>query len=212
MSTRVHGACSMARARGFTFTEVLVVMVIMGLTAGITAAAWDRAMNRTATMQAARLVQKALLEARMRATYRGLNHIVVVDPERHEVALWEDSGSPFGNLDKDDRRIGTTTWPEAVELALPDGSPSLPNPFGGSDVTRAWTLPDADGVAWSGAREGLLATPQGALASVEEKPEIIGSGAMVFSSARGDTVCVGVEGQFGTVHWYRLVGGAWKRG
>jgi len=212
MNERLDARCSGARSRGFTFTEVLVVLVLMGLTATVTGAAWERAMTRAATMQAARLVQQALLEARMLAVYRGLNHFVVVDPAARAVELWEDSGAPFGELDDHDRRLALTPWPAAVDLALPRGTGSMPNPLGGVEVTRAWFLPRAQGVRWNGAIEGVLATPEGALASVADTPAVIASGAMVFSNGRGETVSIGLRGQLGTVRWFRWSAGEWKRG
>jgi prepilin-type N-terminal cleavage/methylation domain-containing protein len=212
MCERIERRRAPARSGGFTFTEVLVVLVLMGLTATVTGAAWERAMSRAATMQAARLVQQSLLEARMLAVYRGLNHFVVVNPEARSVELWEDCGTPFGALDPQDRRVAASNWPEAVDLALPEGAPSLPHPLGGPDVTRAWFLPRAQDEGWTGSPESLLATPQGALASVADPPVVVPSGAIVFSNGRGETVSLGLRGQFGSVRWFRWTDGAWKRG
>ena len=197
---------------GHSLVEVLIVLALLALTATISSLAWSHYLGRTATMQAASIVRGKISEARMLAVYRGLNHFVVLDPSQRTVSIYQDSSVPLGEFDDGDPRIGTEHWPDTVHVAFPPSETTLPNPLDGNTMYDAWSIPRAEGPGWLGALHGLLATPSGALASADLEPEVIHAGVIVFTNDVGQTVSLGIRGQFGNVQWFRLVGSGWQEG
>ena len=65
------------RARGFTLMELMVVVVLIGLLAGLAAPSMVRARNDRLTFDYARQTSEILHAARSRATGRGSAHLVV---------------------------------------------------------------------------------------------------------------------------------------
>lgn len=196
---------------GFSYVELVLVVGLMALALLISAAAWQSAMARSRPMQAARLVQNAILEARMLAVYRSLHHFVVLDPQQRSVTIVQDTAAPFGVLSEEDRRLKSFSWPAAIEIRMPPGSVDNPLLAGAETLTAAWSLPEPDGSGW-GERLGMTATPEGALQSAEGTPEVIRSGVIVLSDSRGHAASVGIRGQFGAVDWFRWDAGTWVRG
>jgi type II secretory pathway pseudopilin PulG len=199
-------------AQGHSLVEVLIVLGLLAITATISSMAWSHYLGRTATMQAARIVRSKLSEARMLAVYRGLNHFVVLDPSRRSVSIHQDSSVPLGEFDEGDPRISTEHWPESVHVAFPPSVLTLRNPLDGSTLRDAWSIPAAQGPGWQGALHGVLATPAGAIASAALEPAVIHAGVIVFTNDVGQTVSLGIRGQFGNVQWFRLAGSTWREG
>lgn len=192
--------------------EVLIVLAVLATTATISSLAWSHYLARTATMQAARIVRSKFSEARMLAVYRGLNHFVVIDPAERTVSIYQDSSVPLGEFDGGDPRVGIEHWPEGVQVGFPPSAITLRNPLDGGTLIDPWSIPRAEGAGWQGALHGVLATPAGALASADLEPEVIHSGVIVFTDGVGQTVALGIRGQFGNVQWFRLVGSDWQEG
>jgi len=197
---------------GHSLVEVLIVLAVLAMTASISSLAWSHYLGRTATMQAARVVRSKFSEARMLAVYRGLNHFVVLDPSQRTVSIYQDSSVPIGEFDDGDPHVGTEHWPDTVHVSFPPAVTTLSNPLDGGTLIDAWSIPRAEGAGWKGARHGVLATPSGALASADLEPEVIHSGVIVFTNNVGQTVSLGIRGQFGNVQWFRLVGSDWQEG
>lgn len=200
------------QAAGFSLAEIVVVLALVSLIATMSVAAWARMQSRSAVMQTARLVQKSVYQARMFAVYKGVNHFIVFDPTAKTVAVYQDSSEPLGALDPGDPRLMSEPWPAGVELALPGGAGSLPNPLGGAALTAAWSLPQPEGAGWSAGRRGVMATPWGAIAGCNAAAEAIPAGVIVFSDTTGQSAAVGIHGQLGSVHWFRLEGSGWRTG
>ena len=205
-------AAQRRNSNGHSLTEVMIVLALLAITATVSSLAWSHYLGRTATMQAASIVRSKFSEARMLAVYRGLNHFVVLDPSQRTVSIHQDSSVPLGEFDADDPRISTEHWPETVHIAFPPSETTMRNPLDGGTLLDAWSIPIAEGVGWQGALHGVLATPSGALASADLEPEVIHTGVIVFTNNVGQTVSLGIRGQFGNVQWFRLVGSKWQEG
>ena len=197
---------------GHSLTEVMIVLAVLAITATVSSLAWSHHLGRTATMQAARIVRSKFSEARMLAVYRGLNHFVVLDSSQRTVSIYQDSSVPLGEFDGGDPHVGTEHWPATVHVAFPPSVTTMINPLDGGTLIDAWSIPQAEGPGWQGALHGVLATPSGALASADLEPEDIHSGVIVFTNDVGQTVSLGIRGQFGNVQWFRLVGSDWQEG
>lgn len=187
-------------------------MALLGLAAGVAAAAWSAFLRRSETQMAARLFQKFVYQARMLSVYKGVNHFVVLDPSGRTIEIYEDSSSPFKQFDTGDKSLQWEPWPPSVSLAFPPATTSMPNPLGGSDVTDPWSLPVPDTTqAWGTALRGVVTSPTGVINSGEATPAVVGSGVVVFADGTGQTASVGIRGQFGQVRSYRFDGSAWKK-
>jgi len=200
------------RAGGHSLVEVLIVLALLAITATVSSLAWHRYLSRTATMQAARVVRSAISEARMLAVYQGLNHFVVLDPSARTVSIHQDSSVPFGEFDDGDPRVSGEHWPASVHVAFPPSVVTLSNPIDGGTLIEAWSIPSAVGQAWRGGLHGVLATPAGAIASADLEPAVIRTGVIVFTDDAGQTVSLGIRGQFGDIRWFRLTGNTWVTG
>lgn len=202
----------MHASRGLSMTELFVVLLSLGflLTAGV--AAWRNIARKGEVLMAARLVQGSLMQARMFAAYRAVNHFLVIDPTKKSVEIYEDNGTTKGKFDNGDKRVSGESWPFSVSLAMPPSSSSLPNPLGGgTNLTSAWSLPLPDSTArWGSTLRGLMATPTGRIQSAESTPQTVSSGGMIFSDDSGQIASVGVRGQFGNVLSYQMVNSAWR--
>lgn len=197
--------------KGFTLPEILVVLLLVGLAATFSIAAFSTFLRRSEVMMAARLSQKYVYQARMLAVYRGVYHFVVLDPTAQTIGLYEDSSSPFQRFDAGDTKVDLEPWPTSVSLAFPSGASTLPNPNGGAALSSAWSLPLPDSTArWGTTLRGVMTTPNGVIKSAESTPAVISSGAMVFADGTGQTTSVGIRGQMGSAKSYRYDGSAWK--
>lgn len=197
--------------RGFSLPEILSVLLIIGLTATVSIAAFSTFMRKSEVMTAARLSQKYVYQARMLAVYRGVYHFVVIDPTAKTIGIYEDSSSPYQKFDNGDTKVDQEPWPSSVSLALPPGSSTLPDPFGGSAISSAWTMPLPDSTArWGTTLRGVMTTPNGIIKSAEATPQTISTGVMVFADGTGQTTSVGIRGQMGAIKSYRYDGSAWK--
>ena len=199
-----------SREAGFSLVELIAVVAIVGIAAGMSAAAWQTFGRRSEAMQAARVSQKYLYQARMLAVYRGVNYFVVLDPTAKTIGLYQDSSSPFSKFDVGDTKVESEAWPASVSLALPPSVSSMPNPLGGSAISSAWSiaLPDSS-ARWGTTLRGVMATPSGVIKTAESTPQTLSAGSIVFSDNTGQATSVGVRGQFGTVRSYRYDGAAW---
>lgn len=210
-STRAHGRSAARLEAGFSLIELLAVLAMLGIAAGVSVAAWSTFMKKSEVMQAARLSQKYSYQARMLAVYRNVYHFVVIDPANRKIGLYEDSSSPFQKFDSGDAKVDEEPWPVSVSMALPSGVSSLPNPLGGSAVTTGCTIADPDSsMRWGTTLKGFMATPNGVINTAQASPAVIGSGVMVFSDSTGQVTSIGIRGATGAIKSYRYDGTVWK--
>jgi len=188
--------------------ELLVVVALLGLSALLTTAAWQKYRRASSLTVTAQTFLRGVAQARLRAIYQNRNHFVVLNMNEGTLTIVEDSGANVGVYESDDRVITRTLLEPGVELAMPTST--LPHPLGSGTITKAWTMPSPQsGTQWGDA-VGLMASPDGRLVSVNATPEVIGFGAAVFREEHADrTVSVGIEGRSGTVKAFRLDGSKW---
>ena len=101
-------------------------------------------MRKAEVMEAARISPEVRVPGpHARRVYRSVYHFVVIDPVNRKIGLYEDSTSPFQKFNNRGRE-GRRGAVARLRLArAPSGVSSLPDPFGGSDITSAWTIPAA---------------------------------------------------------------------
>jgi prepilin-type N-terminal cleavage/methylation domain-containing protein len=197
--------------RGFSLTEVLIVLVLIGIAVGGAMAAWQAYERRNQIRIAARDAKAMIYRARMLAIYRGVGHFVVIDPAARSISIVEDSSMPLASYDAGDPVVASTQWPSAVSMDLPAGAGTIVNPLSGTALTDAWSLPDPDAAAaWGTELKGILCSPDGKLKSATALPQTLGVGAIVFEGGSGKTVSLGLEGLAGTVQAYWLNGSSWE--
>jgi len=196
------------RCAGFTLSEILLVMIFIGLIAGIGATAWTKSRARMNTSNAARLTKVFMHRARMQAIYRGVNHFVMVDPEAGTLSIIADTGATSGELDAADERVATTALANGVDLTLP-ASGSLPSPEGSGTISAAWSMPVPSVGDWSGQQRGVMVNPRGTFQSAESTPQTISAGTIVFSTPTG-TSAVSLRGSLGAVRSFEYLEGHWS--
>ena len=102
-------------------TELLVVLLLMGLVMGGSAAAWKSYRRATNTRTSAQTVRMAIHQARLLAIFNGVSHFVAIDPANRTVGVYEDRGLPASSFDAADVLITETRWESGVDMALPPG-------------------------------------------------------------------------------------------
>ena len=198
------------REKGFSLSELLVVIALAALVLGVGISAWVSSRRGVETATAAKLIHRYLTQTRMLAVYRNRNHFLVLNPTSRTIEIYADSGTTTNSFDSGDVRVRSDRWPATVKLAFPTGTTSVTNPLGGSSLTAAWSLPNPDSTArWGSTLKGLMATPNGRIQSAEATPVTIASGAIVLSDPKGNLSSVGVRGQIGTVSSFRMANSQW---
>jgi len=199
------------RARGFSMTELLVTLAILGMSAVLVGSRLASA-GQTAPRTTAHHVKSVLQKARLLSIYKGVHHFVVLDPEARSVRVFEDSSSPIGGFDAGDTLISTNRWPQSVVLALPASPSPLPDPIGAGTLSTAWAMPVPD-VSWGINVLGVMITPTGRILSGQATPQLIGHGAFVFTDLPARKIVVGlsVEGRSGSVRAFRHHDGSWSQ-
>ena len=199
---------------GYTLSELLVVMALIALVLGASAAAWYRYERDVGLSSTARTAKIMIQKARFLSVYRGINHFVVLDPANRTIRIFEDTSAPLASFDSGDTVVYSARWRPTVTLSLPAEPSPLPAPMGGGNLSSAWALPLPDSsAAWGTNLRGVMATPSGAIVSATATPQPIGNGTIVFADARLKSECVGisVEGRSGSVYVFQYRGYSWKQ-
>ncbi len=194
--------------RGFSLPEMLLTLLMIGLLIGAGAVIWRTTRPRVEITAAARLLRLMVHQARMQAIFTGVAHFVAIDPTAGRLDVFIDNGTTAGQLDAADRRVGGTALASLVKLVLPANPSPLTNPFGGTDLTAAWPLPNPSGGVWAG-RKGVMVTTTGLIETVETTPAVVNNAVIVFSDGRDRASAVGIRGRMGQVRAFEYLEG-WK--
>ena len=195
---------------GFSLSELLTVVAIMGFIAMASALAWQKTAARSRATSTARTLKLYLHQARMKSIHQGVNHFVVVDPVNGTLNIFEDTGTTVGSFDNADPRVNHMGMGPATVLGLPEGTASLTSPLDSTTVNNGWALPLPDSTArWGSTLRGVMTTPTGLIQSAESSPASIGRGLVVFST-KDTTTAVGIRGLEGSVRSYEFYDGKWR--
>lgn len=200
-----------AAGAGFSLTELLVVIALIGAVGLIVIPNWQASRRRAAVTSAARQTEAFLHQARMYAIYRGINHFVVIDPSSGTLEIYADDGSQTGVFDADDRRTAGTRLASFVSLALPEQPATILSPVGPELLDDGWFVPGPDGGgAWGSTLRGVRVTPTGRFESAQSSPQIVRNGVIVFSNSMNETSAVAIRGRLGLVSSFELFDGSWR--
>ncbi len=109
-----------AERRGFTLAEMIVVLVILGITAAAVVPAFTRALDDDPVTAASRDLERILLAARGTALARGVPIRVAFVPESGRYWVYEEVGDTRTALDSGAVALaaGTRLWSAAVRPAI----------------------------------------------------------------------------------------------
>ncbi|MEM7246048.1 MAG: type II secretion system protein [Acidobacteriota bacterium] len=196
------------QSHGFTLLEMISVVALAGLVLGISLVNWPHLRARAESHQAASLTRTALRQARSLAVHLGYRHWVVLEPAQRQLRVFADADHD-GELDLDaDRVVERIPWPPGVRLALPAGTTQLGHPTLNMTLVHGVTEPGGIAVLDDTEHHVLMARPDGAGRSPDDRRGLRGT-VLVYSSSGGTVNAVVLRTEGGEISTFRLTEDGW---